>query len=142
MGSISRSFFLKNGTIWHLETIVLIMSSASLVINIINILPTGSSIVFNSRFAGSAGNETLLKEKKFMELEHLSAIIFPCYKGDSIFKLMEFTSMVEGDLLRLFRQMLDRMGQVKNATDDENLCGFIGGCQERILQCIKEVDGI
>ncbi|MBI2575514.1 DEAD/DEAH box helicase [Candidatus Woesearchaeota archaeon] len=89
-----------------------------------------------------AGNETLSREKKFMELEELSSIIFPCYKGDSIFKLMEFTSMVEGDLLRLFRQMLDRMNQVKTATSDRNLRDFLGSCQATILNCIKEVDGI
>ncbi len=89
-----------------------------------------------------SGNEILSKEKKFKELEDLSSIIFPCYKGESIFKLMEFTSMVEGDLLRLFRQMLDRMNQVKNATSDRNLRDFVISCQDIILQCIKEVDGL
>ncbi len=89
-----------------------------------------------------AGNEALSKEKKLREVEELSSIIFPCYKGDSIFKLMESTSMVEGDLLRLFRQMLDRMNQVKNATNDKDLRDFAESCQDIILNCIKEVDGI
>ncbi len=87
-------------------------------------------------------SEVLHKEKRFSKMEDYSALMHPCYKGETIFDLLKYTNMTEGDILRIFRQMFDRMNQVKNASRNERVKDFMTSCQEIIQNCISGVDGI
>ncbi|MBU1111628.1 MAG: hypothetical protein KJ896_02515, partial [Nanoarchaeota archaeon] len=61
------------------------------------------------------------REKKFENLDEVTALLFPLMKGQSFFDLMKNTSLLEGDLIRFFGQVLDRIGQIKKAASDSEL---------------------
>ena len=82
----------------------------------------------------------LKKEKRFREMHKLTALIDPCYHGKSIFDIMKNTNLLEGDLIRFFRQILDRIGQIKKATSDEKLKFMLSNCQHLVIESLKEID--
>ncbi|MFH0700947.1 MAG: DEAD/DEAH box helicase [Candidatus Woesearchaeota archaeon] len=84
-------------------------------------------------------NDYLVKERKFKELEKLTALIHPIYTGESFFKVLEQTNLQEGDLIRIFLQILDRVGQIKKATSDYRVRNKMNNC-EGILK--KALEGI
>lgn len=66
-------------------------------------------------------NPATLREKKFENMDEVTALIFPVYKGKSFFDLLDNTSLLEGDLIRFFGQILDRIGQIRKASMDSEL---------------------
>ena len=80
------------------------------------------------------------RDKRFENIDKLTALIHPCYYGKSIFDVIENTNLLEGDVIRLFRQILDRLGQLKKATEDKNLRNMLNGCQDIISTCMKDID--
>ena len=87
-------------------------------------------------------NSYTLKEQKFNELEQLTSLIDPCYNNKSIFDIMENTNLLEGDLIRFFRQILDRINQIRKATLDERLKQMLRSCQDLILNCLRDIDAV
>ncbi len=87
-------------------------------------------------------SQYLSRENRFNYLENLSALIHPCYTNKDIFEIMHNTNLIEGDLIRFFRQMLDRINQVKQATKDERLRMMLRSCQDLILNCLRAVDTV
>ena len=85
-------------------------------------------------------NQYLTHERKFLELRDMTALVYPVYNGQNFFDLLKITSFLEGDLIRFFAQILDRIGQVKKASQSnyklnnkmENCKGII----ERALEGI------
>jgi len=82
------------------------------------------------------------KEHRFNDLDALTSLIHPCYHNKSIFDIMENTNLLEGDLIRFFRQILDRIGQIKKATQDERLKQMLRSCQDLILNCLRGIDSV
>ncbi|MBL7054930.1 hypothetical protein ISS05_04185, partial [Candidatus Woesearchaeota archaeon] len=82
------------------------------------------------------------KEPRFDYLETLTALIHPCYYNKSIFDIMENTNLLEGDLIRFFRQILDRINQIKKATEDERLRQMLMSCRDLILNCLRGIDSV
>jgi superfamily II RNA helicase len=78
--------------------------------------------------------------KRFNDLEKLTALIKPCFDGGSIFDIVQNTTLLEGDIIRMLRQMLDRMRQIEDATHDNVLKGHLADAKKRILSCLKDVD--
>jgi len=66
-------------------------------------------------------NPVTSREKKFENLDEVTALLFPLMKGQNFFDLMKNTSLLEGDLIRFFGQVLDRVGQIKKAASDSEL---------------------
>ncbi|MFH1132930.1 MAG: DEAD/DEAH box helicase [Nanoarchaeota archaeon] len=87
-------------------------------------------------------HDVLRREARFRDLEKLTALMHPCYNGASLFTIMQNTSLLEGDLIRFFRQITDRAGQVKKATDDEWLRDMMTKCENVIDNCLKDIDAI
>lgn len=85
-------------------------------------------------------NDYLHGNNKFRSMKKLTALIDPCYHGKSIFEIMKNTNMLEGDVIRFFRQVLDRIGQIKNATHDNLLRGILNSIQMLILNSLEEID--
>jgi len=83
-------------------------------------------------------NDFLSKDKKFRALESLTSIIHPCYHGSSLFRILEHTNLSEGDLIRFFRQIVDRLGQIKSATQDTRLRDMLDNCQKLVNGCISD----
>ncbi len=81
-------------------------------------------------------DEFLRREKKLMQMEVLTSLIHPCYHGGDLFKILKNTSLLEGDVIRFFRQIIDRLGQIKSATQDESLRDMLSNCQKLIDDCI------
>lgn len=84
-------------------------------------------------------NDYLRQEKKFRDLTKLTAIVYPIYNGQSFFEVMNQTNLVEGDLIRFFSQIIDKIGQVKKASADHRIIAKMGNC-EGIMR--KALEGI
>ena len=84
----------------------------------------------------------LQKEKRFNNLELLTSLIDPCYYGKTIFDIIKNSNLQEGDLIRFFRQILDKIGQIKNATNDNRLMDLLNNCQKIINDSMKDIDVI
>ncbi len=89
-----------------------------------------------------SSEDYLKREKRFENMKDLTALIQPCYEGISIFEIIHNTNLLEGDVIRIFRQMLDRIGQILNATDDDKLIGILKICRDRIDESMKDIDAI
>lgn len=85
-------------------------------------------------------NRYLSKQKLWLNLHNLTALIRPCYQGASVFDILDNTNLVEGDLIRYFRQVIDRIRQIKQATPDKRLADLLDNCQIIIANCLKDID--
>src|SRR3989338_8777582 len=84
-------------------------------------------------------NEYLAKEEKFLELNKLTALIQPVYKGTSFFDLLGMTNLLEGDLIRFFAQILDRIGHIRKATTDHELTRKMQNCRGIIERALEGI---
>ncbi len=84
-------------------------------------------------------NEWLAKEKKFLSLDVMTTVINPIYNGKTFFDVMDFTSLLEGDLIRLYSQVLDRLGQIKKAGYDSDLSNKVNNCQGIVKQALEGI---
>ncbi|MBS3116781.1 DEAD/DEAH box helicase [Candidatus Woesearchaeota archaeon] len=87
-------------------------------------------------------NEYLSREKKFLELETMTSIIHPMYHGKNFFQVLENTNLLEGDLIRLYAQILDRLGQIRKASTNYKLLAKIANCEgiiRKVLEGIYEI---
>ncbi|MFH1127685.1 MAG: DEAD/DEAH box helicase [archaeon] len=84
----------------------------------------------------------LAKVKNFAYMKELTALIYPCYRGSSIFEIMRNTSLLEGDVIRFFRQIIDRIGQIRNATTDYKLIDMLDKCEDKINRAMGDIDVI
>jgi superfamily II RNA helicase len=87
-------------------------------------------------------NEYLSKEKRLRHLIDVSALIHPCFHGQSIFDILKNTNLLEGDIIRFFRQMIDRMTQIRNATQDRRLIEIMRSLENVILHSLQDIDAI
>jgi superfamily II RNA helicase len=85
-------------------------------------------------------HDVLREAEQFKSLTRITALIQPCYEGASIFDIMKNTNLLEGDLIRFFRQILDRIGQIKSATSDHELTKKCDNVQKIVLDCLKDID--
>jgi superfamily II RNA helicase len=85
-------------------------------------------------------NNFMKKDKRFRQIEDVNAMIYPCYNKKDIFDVIENTTMPEGDLIRFFRQMIDKIRQIRKATRNQEIITKMDDCQELVQECIKDVD--
>ena len=85
-------------------------------------------------------NSYLGREKRFGEIESLTALIHPLYHGRSLLKILENANLLEGDFIRFFRQIADRLGQIKSATEDKSLKDMLSNCKKVVEDCVGEFD--
>ena len=87
-------------------------------------------------------HDYLSKEKRLRHLVEVTALIHPCYHGQSIFDILRNTNLLEGDIIRFFRQMIDRMTQIRNATHNARLVEILKNLEGVILHSLQDVDAI
>jgi superfamily II RNA helicase len=85
-------------------------------------------------------NQYLIKDKRFRNLTKLTALIYPIFEGKTIFDVLENISLLEGDVIRFFRQIQDRIGQIKMATKDEVLIRMLDQGQDIIAEALKDIE--
>jgi superfamily II RNA helicase len=104
--------------------------------------------IFKQKFADESlrklkhllrSNEFLGQERKFLQLNNMTALIYPVYNGKTFFDLMDNTNLLEGDLIRFFGQILDRLGQIKKSTIDYELKNKIENCQGIIERALEGI---
>jgi len=103
--------------------------------------------VFGSKFINDLKqyikrDDFLKREKRFRSLDKLTAFIHPCYHGNNIFAVIKNTNLLEGDVIRFFRQILDRIGQIMKATEDKRLRDMLDNCKRLINNSMEEIDVI
>jgi superfamily II RNA helicase len=86
------------------------------------------------------GHGTLRRYRRFEHVKGLSALLHPCFYGEDLFSAFKNTNLLEGDVIRFYRQMLDRVGQIKKATPDYMLKERLDRVQDKIQNFIKDVD--
>ena len=74
-------------------------------------------------------HEYLAHEKKFLQLDVMTSVLHPIYSGKSFFDVLQSTNLLEGDLIRFFAQLLDRIGQIKKASTNYRLLNKINNCK-------------
>lgn len=84
-------------------------------------------------------DEYLGAEKKFLTMKEMTTLIHPLYNGKSFFEILKLTNLLEGDLIRFYTQLLDRLGQIRKAATNSRLLNRIKNC-EGIVQ--KGLEGI
>lgn len=80
-----------------------------------------------------AGNNYIVKHVNKKSLARLATLIRKWSEGVDFSELLTYTNILEGDIIRLFRRMIDIMKQIRKATPDYEL-------REKIFNCIKRID--
>ncbi|MBI4143928.1 DEAD/DEAH box helicase [Candidatus Woesearchaeota archaeon] len=78
-----------------------------------------------------------LRLKKWDIMHYLSAIIMPLIEHKTFIEIMQNTSMPEGDLIRFYMQLLDKLEQVDRASTDYSLRMKVQTCKQLIRDCLK-----
>ena len=87
-------------------------------------------------------DDYLRREKKFRQIENLTSIIHPLYHGSNLFKILENTNLLEGDVIKFLRQIVDRLSQIKSATNDRSLRDMLSNCQKLVDDCVGEFGAV
>ncbi len=70
----------------------------------------------------------------------LHPIIMHWYNGGDFVQMMRYSNMLEGDYIRMFRQILDMFKQIKRATHDYDLIKIIDRCTAKIDRDVVKVE--
>jgi len=84
-------------------------------------------------------DEYLSREKKFLQLDDMTTIINPIYYGKSFFEVLLLTNLLEGDLIRILAQVLDRLGQIRKATTNSRLLSKVENCEGIIKKALEGI---
>lgn len=81
----------------------------------------------------------LRKEKRFEMIAELTAVLRPMYHGKGFVELLKTNNVMEGNLIRFFRQILDRIGQIKNAPIEDELRFKLNNVAQLVDKCLEGV---
>ncbi|MBI2576483.1 DEAD/DEAH box helicase [Candidatus Woesearchaeota archaeon] len=81
----------------------------------------------------------LEKDKRFWNLFEIASLVGPCLKQESFFLLTELTDIPEGDLIRFFGQILDRVRQIRRASFNPDLSIYLDELHNLVLKLLDEV---
>ncbi|MCF7861760.1 DEAD/DEAH box helicase [Candidatus Woesearchaeota archaeon] len=84
-------------------------------------------------------HDIISEDQRFTKIEAMTAMIYPCFYQKNIFDIIKNTNIPEGDLLRFFGQILDRINQIQKATPDTRLRSILGNCKDIIRTCLAEI---
>ncbi|HIG93439.1 TPA: DEAD/DEAH box helicase [Candidatus Woesearchaeota archaeon] len=84
-------------------------------------------------------NDYLGMEKKFLMIPQINSLILPLYEGKSFFDLLEMSTWLEGDLIRFLAQILDRIGQIKKASNDYRLVQKMNNCKGYVEKTLEGI---
>ncbi len=77
-------------------------------------------------------NEFVIRTINKLSLKRMMAITGTWASGGRFKDLLSLTKLAEGDIIRLFRRIIDMIGQIKRATSDPDLRDRLEICQKRI----------
>ena len=85
-------------------------------------------------------NNLVFNELNKKNLQRMINIVCHWIDGGDFVSLLEFSNYLEGDVIRLFRRIIDVMRQIRRASSDGILCMRIDDCIHRIDRGIIKVD--
>ncbi|MDG6217884.1 MAG: DEAD/DEAH box helicase [Candidatus Thermoplasmatota archaeon] len=80
-----------------------------------------------------SANQYVFTHLNKLSLKRMMAIVETWAQGGSFTMILELTNYQEGDVVRLFRRMIDMIQQIMNATQDNKL-------RDRLSECRKIID--
>ncbi|HLC47227.1 MAG TPA: DEAD/DEAH box helicase [Candidatus Nanoarchaeia archaeon] len=72
-------------------------------------------------------------------LNKVAALVEPCINRKSFFDALEVANLLEGDLIRYFSQIIDRIGQVRRASTDYDFLNRLDALEQRIRDFLGDV---
>jgi len=93
-----------------------------------------------SKLIYSIRSHKYLKRKAFVNnIEPMTAVVQPIYQQKTFIDILKNTGMVEGDLMRLLMQMLDRLEQIDRALMDHNKQMIVRNCKHLIRDALEGI---
>ena len=81
----------------------------------------------------------LSREKKFLNMNFITAFIYPIFHDQDFFDVLKYSNLLEGDLIRIYAQVLDRLGQIRKASSDHELLSKVDACEDVIKQAMEGI---
>jgi superfamily II RNA helicase len=73
-------------------------------------------------------------------LEKMTSIIYPCYHHKRFLEILENVSMPEGDLIRIFMRIMDKLEQIDKAIiDNEHQRQLVRNCRQLIRDALEGI---
>ena len=85
-------------------------------------------------------NKFVSKKLNFRNVARLNKIVSLWSQGADFSELLDYTNLAEGDLIRIFRQVIDLSHQILRATTDPKLSEKIENCIKRIQRDVVKVE--
>jgi superfamily II RNA helicase len=84
-------------------------------------------------------NSYLKRQKNFLHLEKITTLIYPLFNDRNFFDILEMTNLLEGDLIRFYGQINDRLNQIRKASYEQDLTHRIEECMSIISKLLKDI---
>jgi superfamily II RNA helicase len=85
-------------------------------------------------------NEFAAKKLNFKNIGRMNRLVSSWFEGVHFGELLDYTNIDEGDLIRLFRQIIDLYRQILRATTDHALIEKIENCIRIIQRDVVKVE--
>jgi len=66
-------------------------------------------------------------------------MINPIYNGKSFFDVLDGTNLLEGDMIRIYTQIIDRIGQIQKANISIDLSKKLDNCKDLIEKILEGI---
>ena len=84
-------------------------------------------------------NDYLSQFDKFENFEIITVFIKPIFDGKTFFDVLQLTNLLEGDLIRIYAQIMDRIGQIKKASENFELRNKMDNCKGIIEKALEGI---
>ena len=81
----------------------------------------------------------LSKGSWYRNIKRLSAVIKPVMEQKKFIEILQNTNMPEGDLIRLYMQVLDKLEQIDRASQDGSLIRKVRNCKELLRSSLEGI---
>jgi len=89
---------------------------------------------FNKIMAAVSGSSYIAKNLNKLHVKRMVRVVGDFTEGETFKNLLEMSNLDEGDLIRLFRRIIDTLRQLRHSTDDYDLKDKLHECQEKIYR--------
>ncbi|TAL58250.1 MAG: DEAD/DEAH box helicase [Nanoarchaeota archaeon] len=84
-------------------------------------------------------HKVLRQGKWYKNIKNLTSIVYPIVQGKKFIDILDNTSMPEGDLIRLYMQILDKLEQVDRASQDQSVTSKIRNCKQLLRSSLQGI---
>ncbi len=96
--------------------------------------------MLSSLYKMISSNKFLWDTKRFKNLKQMTALIHPIYSEEDIFKAIKNTNIMEGNIIRIYRQIIDRINQIQGSEVSMKTNEKLSRARENLLKFIEEID--